>query len=66
MYLNSIIFGVCLKTGSDVSVVTCVMRAYCQELAELSVSTFKHIGRLRTARLIGKELASFYLYVHHT
>jgi len=27
------------------------------------MGTFKHIGRLRTARLIGKELASFYLYV---
>jgi len=29
------------------------------------MGTFKHIGRLRTARLIGRELASFYLYVQH-
>jgi len=39
-------------------------RVYSQELVELSMGTFKHIGRLRTARLIGKELASFYLCVH--
>ena len=29
------------------------------------MGTFKHIGHLRTARLIGKELASFYLCVFH-
>lgn len=33
---------------------------YYLELAELAMGTYKHIGRLRFARLIGRELASFY------
>ena len=32
-----------------------------QELSELSISTFKHIGRTRSARFIGIDLAKFYL-----
>lgn len=32
-----------------------------QELAELAVGTYKHIGRLRCAKLIGREVASFYM-----
>ncbi|XP_064606870.1 trafficking protein particle complex subunit 10-like [Liolophura sinensis] len=31
------------------------------ELSELAMGTFKHIGRLRSARLIGKDLAEFYM-----
>lgn len=31
------------------------------ELAELAMGTYKHIGRLRSARLVGRELASFYV-----
>lgn len=31
------------------------------ELAELAMGTYKHIGRRRLARIIGKEVASFYL-----
>ncbi|XP_033741399.1 trafficking protein particle complex subunit 10-like [Pecten maximus] len=31
------------------------------ELSELTMGTFKHIGRFRSARLIGKDLADFYL-----
>nr|XP_054753568.1 trafficking protein particle complex subunit 10-like [Lytechinus pictus] len=31
------------------------------ELSELAMGTFKHIGRMRSAKLIGKDLASFYL-----
>ncbi|RVE49327.1 hypothetical protein evm_006040 [Chilo suppressalis] len=33
---------------------------YYLELAELAMGTYKHIGRLRFARLIGRDLASFY------
>lgn len=33
---------------------------YYLELAELAMGTYKHIGRLRFARLIGKDLATFY------
>lgn len=32
-----------------------------QELSELAISTYKHIGRMRFARLIGMELAELYL-----
>ena len=32
-----------------------------QELSELAISTFKHIGRIRSARFIGIDLANFYL-----
>ncbi|XP_030850473.1 trafficking protein particle complex subunit 10 isoform X3 [Strongylocentrotus purpuratus] len=31
------------------------------ELSELAMGTFKHIGRMRSAKLIGKDLASFYM-----
>ncbi|KAL0275695.1 UNVERIFIED_CONTAM: hypothetical protein PYX00_003484 [Menopon gallinae] len=34
---------------------------YFLELSELSISTFKHIGRMRSARLVGADLAKFYL-----
>ncbi|XP_013166205.1 PREDICTED: trafficking protein particle complex subunit 10 [Papilio xuthus] len=33
---------------------------YYLELAELAMGTYKHIGRLRFARQIGRDLASFY------
>ncbi|KAL4719089.1 hypothetical protein ACJJTC_000458, partial [Scirpophaga incertulas] len=33
---------------------------YYLELAELAMGTYKHIGRLRFARLIGRDLAAFY------
>ena len=32
-----------------------------QELSELAISTYKHIGRIRSARFIGIDLAKFYL-----
>ena len=32
-----------------------------QELSELAMGTYKHIGRMRSARLIGKDLADFYM-----
>nr|XP_018911328.1 PREDICTED: trafficking protein particle complex subunit 10 [Bemisia tabaci] len=31
------------------------------ELAELAMGTYKHIGRIRSARMIGLDLASFYI-----
>jgi len=31
------------------------------EMAEIAISTYKHIGRIRSARLIGGELAEFYI-----
>jgi hypothetical protein len=31
------------------------------EISELTMGTYKHIGRMRFARLIGKELAQLYL-----
>ncbi len=34
-----------------------------QELSELAMGTYKHIGRMRSARLIGKDLADFYMFV---
>ncbi len=34
---------------------------YYLELSELAISTYKHIGRIRSARCIGIELAKFYL-----
>lgn len=37
-----------------------------QELAELAMGTYKHIGRLRSARLVGKEVASFYMLLGET
>ena len=35
--------------------------SFFKELSELSISTFKHIGRTRSARFIGIDLAKFYL-----
>ena len=32
-----------------------------KELSELAISTYKHIGRIRSARYIGIDLAKFYL-----
>ncbi|XP_064628401.1 trafficking protein particle complex subunit 10-like [Lineus longissimus] len=31
------------------------------ELSELAMGTYKHIGRIRSARLIGKDLADYYM-----
>ena len=31
------------------------------EMCETAISSYKHIGRIRSARLVGKELASFYM-----
>ena len=31
------------------------------ELSELAMGTFKHCGRLRSARFIGRQLARFYV-----
>lgn len=36
-------------------------RKHYLELAELAMGTYKHIGRIRSARLIGQDLAAFYL-----
>ncbi|XP_021932391.1 trafficking protein particle complex subunit 10 isoform X2 [Zootermopsis nevadensis] len=36
-------------------------RKHYLELAELAMGTFKHIGRIRSARMIGRDLAAFYL-----
>ncbi|ENN81340.1 hypothetical protein YQE_02251, partial [Dendroctonus ponderosae] len=36
------------------------------ELAELAMGTFKHVGRLRMARLVGQEVATFYLLLGET
>ncbi|XP_050312441.1 trafficking protein particle complex subunit 10 [Anthonomus grandis grandis] len=36
------------------------------ELAELAMGTFKHVGRLRMARLVGKQVANFYLLLGET
>ena len=30
-------------------------------MCETAISSYKHIGRIRSARLVGKELASFYM-----
>lgn len=32
-----------------------------QDLSEVAISTYKHIGRIRSARLIGRDLAKFYM-----
>ena len=31
------------------------------EMCEIAISSFKHIGRLRSARLIGRDMATFYI-----
>ncbi|XP_023236567.1 trafficking protein particle complex subunit 10-like [Centruroides sculpturatus] len=33
------------------------------EISELTMGTFKHIGRIRTARFIGRDLAQLYIYL---
>lgn len=33
---------------------------YSQELSELAISTYKHVCRLRSARLVGLDLGNFY------
>ena len=35
------------------------------ELSESAISTYKHIGRLRSARMVGLDLANFYLELGH-
>lgn len=37
-----------------------VFKKHYLELCELAMGTYKHIGRLRSARLVGRELAAFY------
>lgn len=37
-----------------------------QELAELALGTYKHIGRIRCARLVGRDVASFYMLLGET
>ena len=34
------------------------------EVTELTMGTYKHIGHIRSARLIGKELSELYLFVY--
>lgn len=34
---------------------------YYLEMSELAMGTYKHIGRIRSARLIGIDLAHFYM-----
>ncbi|XP_046985474.1 trafficking protein particle complex subunit 10 [Schistocerca americana] len=36
-------------------------RKHYLELAELAMGTFKHIGRFRSARMVGRDLADFYI-----
>ncbi|XP_066249136.1 trafficking protein particle complex subunit 10 isoform X1 [Euwallacea similis] len=36
------------------------------ELAELAMGTYKHVGRLRMARIVGQQVASFYLLLGET
>ena len=31
------------------------------EMCEIAISSFKHIGRIRSARLVGRDLAAFYI-----
>ena len=31
------------------------------EMCEITISSYKHIGRIRSARLVGKDLATFYM-----
>ena len=35
--------------------------AFFKELVESAISTYKHVGRIRSARMVGLELAKFYL-----
>lgn len=39
---------------------------FLKELAELAMGTYKHIGHLRSARLVGREVASFYMLLGET
>ena len=40
-----------------------VIKIILQDLSEVAISTYKHIGRIRSARLIGRDLASFYMKI---
>ena len=31
------------------------------EMCEIAISSYKHIGRMRSAKLVGRDLASFYM-----
>ena len=31
------------------------------EMCEIAISSYKHIGRLRSAKLVGRDLAAFYI-----
>ncbi|CAB4059526.1 TRAPPC10 [Lepeophtheirus salmonis] len=41
-------------------------RKYYLELSELAISTYKHINRIRSARLVGLDLALFYIEAKQT
>lgn len=43
-----------------------ITQFFFQELAELALGTYKHIGRIRCARLVGREVASFYMLLGET
>ena len=32
-----------------------------QDLSEVAISSYKHIGRMRSAKLLGRDLACFYM-----
>lgn len=36
------------------------------EMAEQAMGTYKHVGRIRSARLVGREVASFYMMLGET
>ncbi|XP_076035164.1 SIDL trafficking protein particle complex subunit 10 isoform X2 [Oratosquilla oratoria] len=36
-------------------------RKHFLDISELAISTYKHIGRIRSARLVGRDLAAFYV-----
>ncbi|OQR70110.1 trafficking protein particle complex subunit 10-like [Tropilaelaps mercedesae] len=50
----------CRRISEALSSKESFMRHY-KDVCEIAMGTFKHVGRLRSARLIGKDLAEFYL-----
>ncbi|XP_018494809.2 trafficking protein particle complex subunit 10 [Galendromus occidentalis] len=50
----------CRRVSEALSSKESFMRHY-KDICEIAMGTFKHVGRLRSARLIGKDLAEFYL-----
>ena len=50
----------CRRLKESLSSNTAFQRNYL-EMCEIAISSFKHIGRLRSARLVGRDLASFYI-----